>query len=50
MSQIPPSLYEPLARCLHEYQLSEEQERDLKNDVGFQAWYGAETKVAVWTK
>lgn len=44
MNTIPPSLYEPLARCLHEYQLSAEQERDLKADAAFQAWYTAQKK------
>lgn len=39
---IPTSLYELLARCLHEYQLSAEQESDLKNDVGFQSWYAGQ--------
>lgn len=44
MNTIPPSLYEPLARCLHEYQCSVEQERQMKNDAGFQAWYASQHK------
>lgn len=45
MTPIPPSLYESLARCLHEYQCSAEQERAMQADTGFQAWYANKTKV-----
>lgn len=36
---IPTSLYESIARCLREYQLSYDQEKDLMADAGFYSWY-----------
>lgn len=43
MNTINPAAYEQMARCLREYQLSAEQERDLFADEGFAAWYANQT-------
>jgi hypothetical protein len=42
MNTIPQAIYEQMARCLHEYQLSAEQERSLFADPGFARWYAAQ--------
>lgn len=39
MNTLNTAAYEPMARCLHEYQLSASQERALFADTGFAHWY-----------